>query len=272
MKKYFQLFLVFVVVVLCSACDGDVTRALRHDGFSVGGEFICDAFVGEEAPDKIKYLLPNHIINESGRIYEISLGQKYSNDSNCKVADTGLKVVSLFDNNIFKASDGKYYRINADNNVKAYTEIPNTDSNYLLYDLFLKPENTIKVITADTNNGIFYVLKNDGNVYGMTINKQERNVPPTIVNTVIVYDRNNFGGAITDFNYSGESSTTFVRAGLKVFHMKASNVDECSKFADIQCSYQMVESPVFEEYSDSILAYNGSTVITSYKKVFSIGS
>lgn len=271
MKKYFRLLLVLVVVVLCSACDGDVTRALRHDGFSIGGDFVCDAFFGEEAPEKIKYLLDGHIITNAGRIYEISMGQKYSNNSNCKVADTSLKVVSLFDNTVFKSTDGKYYRINSDNNVKAYTEIPNTDNMYAYYELLLKPESTIKVMTADSNNGIFYVLKNDGNVYGITITKADRNAPPTIVSTVVVYNRNDYGGAITDFNFNGESSKTFVRAGSRVFHMKASNVEECSKYADVACTYHMEQASVFEEYADSILAYNGSTVITNYKKVFNAG-
>jgi len=270
MKRYFQVFFVIAVLVLCSACEGDVTRALRHDGFSIGSEFTCSTFFGDSASEKIKYLTANRIITQAGRIYEISMGQKYSNNENCKVADTGLKVVNIMDDSIFKADDGKYYSLFGQNNTDSYKEIPATDKMYAYYELLLKPEGTIKVVTADSSNGIYYVLKSDGNVYGVTISKADRNTVPAIIGTVLVYNRNDYGGGIVDFNYNGESSSTFVRTDSTVYRMKPTNLEECSKFADVKCNYQMMEASVFNEYKDYIAAYNGSTVITTYKKVFSV--
>ena len=270
MKKIVMGSILFAMMVfLCTGCEGDVTRALRHEGFNIGGDFLCDAFYGEEATQSIRYLTGERIITTDGRIYEVSLGQKYANGSNCKVADSNLKVLSIFDNRIFKADDGKLYTLNDENNTSAFTEVSPADNSYAVYVLLLGPEDVVKAMTADGNNGIYYVLKTDGNVYGVTISKGDRESAPSIVGSVVVYNSVDYG-AITDFAYYGNNAATYVRAGNKVFRMKASNYDECSKYADIPCNYSMTESPVFEQYADYILVYNGSMVITTYKKTFSV--
>lgn len=269
MKKIFCFILVMFVVLFFSGCEGDVTRALRHDGFNIGGEFSCDAFFsGDEYAESIRYLTGAQIITSSGRIYEISMSQKYSNGTNCKVADTDLKVVAVYDNKVFKAEDGNIYTLVADSNNSPYTQITSADNSFAIYQLLLQPEGTIKAVTADSSNGIYYVLKSDGNVYAYTISSQDRNAGPVIVGTSIVYNRDDYGGNIIDFNYNGDSAATFVRTDYKVFRMKNTNSSECSKYADIKCEYQMMESTVFQDYSDYILAYNGSTLITTYKKIF----
>ena len=53
--------------------------------------------------------------------------------------------------------------------------------------------------------------------------------------------------------------------------MKATNEKECSKFADIACQYTMQESEEYANYKDRIIAYNGFTLITDYKQVFTAG-
>ena len=109
MKKIIMMVTVFLVLVLCcTACKGDVTRSLRHEGYSYGAEFSCDAFFPKDKEDtsydKIKYLTPSHVITEDGKIYEISMERAYSNEENCKLADTKLEVAAVFDNSIFKAT------------------------------------------------------------------------------------------------------------------------------------------------------------------------
>ena len=272
MKKRIKIVLLLIVVmVFCTACDGSVTRALRHDGFSIGEEFVCDAFFGKEARDKIWYMTGDRIINTEGSIYEVSFGQKFTNNMNCRVAETELKVVALFEDKIFKAEDGNYYYLTGQNNVGAYTQVTAADNSYTIYDLLLKDEGVVKATTADSSAGVFYVLKHDGNVYSVTISKNY-NTPATIVGSDIVYDQSSYGGPIIDFAYYGNSPATFVRTNSKVFRMKALNSEDCSRFADVTCTYEMVESPVFEQYPEYIAAYNGSMVITSYQKIFTVGS
>ncbi len=271
MKKILCIVVLAFVLLFCTACEGDVTRALRHEGFSVGGEFECEAFFGENATEKARYLTSGgKLITTEGRIYEVSFQQKYSNGSHCKVADSTLKVVSIFDDKIFKADDGKLYTLNAENNTNAYTEVSTSDNSYAIYELLLSPSDVIKAVTADSNNGIYYVLKSDGNVYAVTITKATGGGAPSIASTIVVYNSADFGGNIIDFGYNGNSSSTFVRTETKVYRMKATNADECSKFADVPCDYQIMESPFFEEYKDYVFVYNGSTVITTYQKIFSV--
>lgn len=271
-RKCFFGLIIVLVLIFCSACKGDVTRALRHDGFSYGDEFVCDVFFPKDKEDttyeRIKYLTTSHIINDKGKIYEISLGQKYSNDSNCKPADTNIEVVSIFDDSIVKATDGKFYYLSTSNSSISYTEVTPEDRSYLVYELLLNPEGTIKVKTVDDSTGLYYVLKSDGNVYGFTVTQNDRKTPPSVSNIIVVYNKNNYDGDIIDFNYEGDKSTTFVRTNNKIYKMIAENADECKKYADVACNYKMKESDSYNKYKDYYLAYNGYMVITTYGRVF----
>ena len=273
MKKFFMLFFICFVLFICCGCQGDVTRSIRHDGFNVGSNFVCDIFFPKKDNvnyEKIKYITGNLIISEKGRIYDISLGQMYANNSNCKVADTTLEVSAIFDNHIFRATDGKMYYLVSNNDTNAYTEVTSSDNSYELYYLFLNDLDVIKVMTVDSSNGIYYALLSDGNVYSYKVVRNDRNSPLVIADKRIVYNRNDYGNAIVDFNYAGNSSSTFVRTEDKAFKMMASNFSECSKYADINCNYEMSEFVSYSKYRDYIIAYNGSLIITSYGKTFSV--
>ena len=81
-----------------------------------------------------------------------------------------------------------------------------------------------------------------------------------------------YEGRIIDFNYAGDSLASFVKTDNKVFRMRIKNMDECSKYADIQCQFEIQEDPLFEEYKDRIITYNGSTLITDYHMMFNVAS
>ena len=277
MKKTICFLIVFMfVIVFCSGCEGDITRSLRYEGFSVGGDFSCDEFMPEDKDDtsykKIRYLTSSSIISEDGELYEISLGQKYANNSNCKKADTDLDVVSLFDDKVFKSSDGKYYYLKDDGTRgEKYTEVASNDSDYPIIDLLLKQTGTYKVNTVDSKAGIYYALKNDGNVYSYKVVQADRNTPPAIESMTMVYNKNDFSGSIIDFNYYGENSgSTFVMSDSKAFKMYVKNEKECTKYADVACKFEMREFESYTENKDYILAYNGSLLITTYGKTFNV--
>ena len=183
-KKIIFSFMVILVIICCSACNGSVTRALRHDGFTYGAEFVCDNFFPKDKDDvsyeKIKYLTSTHIVNDKGKIYEISLSQQYSNKSNCKPAETNIEAVAIFNDNVIKASDGKYYYLTTNNNTVAYSEVSNQDKSYFVYDLLLNPEGTIKVVTADDNSGPYpYIVANESAIFSFSI-------PAILLNAPIV--------------------------------------------------------------------------------------
>ena len=50
--------------------------------------------------------------------------------------------------------------------------------------------------------------------------------------------------------------------------MRVTNLEDCSKYADITCEYEMKEDPIFEQYKDRIISFNGSLLITDYKRTF----
>ncbi|MBQ9018993.1 MAG: hypothetical protein IJ097_01610 [Bacilli bacterium] len=273
MKKnsVFKLMFMLLIVFLCSACNGNVTRSIRHDGFTVGDKFTCDTFFSkkDETPyKKIKYLTNTHIIDEDGKIYEISLNQKYSNKQNCKSVDNNIIVKAIFDDRIIKGNDNKYYYLYNQNDVVLYSEVPTTDNSYDLYNLLLKDENVVKVITANSSTGTYYALNRDGNVYNINISKDSNTLNIKYIS--IIYDKTKYGSKIIDFNYAGNSLSTFIKTEDKIYRMKITNYEDCSKYVDVSCKYEMMEDSVFEKYKDRIIAYNGNILITDYKQIFTV--
>jgi hypothetical protein len=276
MTKIFKItFICLFVLILCSGCNGNITRDIRHAGFSVSSTFECSEFLPSNKNSnytKIKYLLSNNIITEDGKIYDLSLSQKYSNNENCRDANAYITVAAIFDDKIVKGVDGIYYYLTAQNNVASYSQVLQTDNSYNIYYLLLKDDDVVKAMTADSSTGLYYVLKTDGNIYGVVISQVDRNSLPVVTSTSIVFDLNDYGGKIIDFNYAGNSLNTFVRTEDKLFRMRITNSDNCSKYADITCEYALQEDSIFETYKDTIIAYNGSTLITSYGQEFSVNS
>lgn len=275
MKKGLKIsFLMLFVAICCSACNGNITRDIRHGGYSIAGEFKCSAFYPKNKDDtnyeKIKYFLGSYAITEKGKIYELSLSQKYSSGEYCREAKTDIDVVTIMDGSIVKSSDGNYYSLVADRDTAVYSAI--TDENKLhLYNLLMKDDDIVKVMTVDNNNGIYYILKTDGNVYNYTLSKSNFNTLPEVLSISIAYDKSDYDGGIIDFNYAGdESLSTFILTNSKLYRVRVTNLEKCSKFADVACKYKLKEDTTYAKYKDKIIAYNGSTMITNYKKMFSV--
>ena len=137
------------------------TRDIRHSGFALSGaELECDALLANPDYDKVKFLTAGHVITESGSVYSLSIGQKYSNDQNCMASTMTTKVVSLFDETIVKGADNKYYYLTRNGDAPQYSMVPNTDSNYGIYDLLLKDQEVLKVnISNNVDKKLFEIPK-----------------------------------------------------------------------------------------------------------------
>ena len=269
MKKYYLFVIILFIIICCSGCNGDVTRALRHDNFQYGTEFSCEELLDESV--KVKFLTASHIITEKGKIYEVSLSQKFSNDTNCKKANTSIVVDSIFDGAVVKGTDGKIYYLALSNNTTQYAEVDKSDKSINLYNLLLSGSDVIKVKTIDSSNGIYYVLKSDGNIYNYIVS-HNNNDKYNVSSVSTIYNKNDFGGNIVNFNYEGNSSTTYIRTNDKLYRMYVDNSDECSKYVDIECKYSMKGSDSFSKYKDYYFAYNGNTLVTTYGRVFNASS
>lgn len=277
MKKIIGISLLFIIVLLCTACNGSVTRDIRHSGFAVSSKFKCDMFYPKGKNDtsykKVKYLTASNIIDKEGKIYEVSLSQVYENKMNCKRANTNIVVKAIYDNRIIKGADNKYYYLTSENGTTRYSEVLDTDNSYELYNLLLKEEDVLKVITADSGAGTYYVLKNDGNVYSYKVTKNNYSSPLRITTISIVYDKSDYNSKIIDFNYDGEESTsTYVRTEKTVYRRKITNYDTCIKYADVTCEYDMIEDTIFDKYHDRIIAYNGNILIVDYQQIFTVSN
>ena len=277
MKKIYMFILIIIVCVFISGCDGNVTRAIRHAGFNIDGDFKCDVVMPTDKKDtsyaKIRYMTGGLMVLEDGTIYELSLGQTFANKQNCKIADTNKKVVSIFDDKYFKSNDDKYYYLSSNQDISTYSEVPKTDNSYILVDLLLKDATNVKVVSGNSSSGEYYALKNSGDIYKYTITRDNSTRLETITNTTLVFDKKDYGGSkIVDFNYAGNSLGTFIRTEDKVFRMKVSNADECNKYADVACKYKIMEEELFQEYGDRIIFFNGSYLITDYGRKFNVVS
>lgn len=275
-KRYLKFAFVCLLVFICTGCTGDITREIRHAGFSMNGKFVCNkVFASKKAPAEktIKYLTGSHMITDDGEIYEVSFGQFFSNRQNCKEADTKLKVKAIFDNTVIKAEDGKYYFLFSNADVAAYTELTSTNQEYEKFNAILSDNEVVKVSTVDSNAGVYYVLKTDGNIYKYTLGRVNQNTPLSVSRVAVVYDKMDYGSEIVDFNYSGEKSvSTFIRTKTKFTRVVVTNFKECNKYADVACKFEMKDDEVLNKNKDYIIAYNGSTLLTNYGQLFNVSN
>lgn len=271
MKKGLEVVgLLILIAFICSGCDikyASTTRDIRHSGFVLSGaELECDALLENPDYDKVKFLTGTHVITEAGNVYSLSISQKYSNEQNCMASPLTAKVVALFDENVVKADDGKYYYLVRSGDNAAYTAVPATDGNYMIYDIIMANSDVLKVKTVDSSAGHYYVLKKDGNVYNYVINKTNDSV--ALVSSPVVYSKSSYRGKIIDFSYAGKTSGTSVRTETEIFRMKAVNQKECSKYVDIACEYEMQLDEGLTEHRDKIFGFSGTYLITTYGKQF----
>ena len=272
MKKFKLLFLFIFMMFICTGCgNSEMNRDLRHSGFTMDEEpFNSEALSpkSDKEFEKIKYLGSNYVITTNGVIHEISFGQKFSNDKHCKRADTELTVEAIFGEEAFRAKDNKIYYFKGTNGIEPYTAVSTADSNYSTYAHFLGQLDVVKV--QSVGNSSYYVLKNNGTVYNYVVKKERYGIVDLSITTV--YTSENLGSKIIDFNYAGDQSeATFVRTEDKIFRNEALNRKDCQEYVDIECEYEFDEDATLTKYYDRIMAYNGSTLITDYLKVFRVG-
>ncbi len=269
--KYIILFLIVVVLVGCDYKYASFTREIRHSGFSLSSySFKCPPVYNKEdgTGDKPRFYIGNYILTESGVLYETNLGKQYSNNMNCKKPNFSEKIDAIFDLKIVKAEDGQYYYLNGSEEVPAYSVVPQSDEDYELYNILLKESSVVRVVTVNSKGGIYYVLKNDGNIYQYNIYME--NNEWLLDTTELAYSYSEFGSKIIDFNYNGSNSTTYIKTETSYYRMMVTNQEKCSKYADVACDYKLKLDEGLKGTYDKILAYNGSTLITTYGKIFNV--
>lgn len=266
-----KVILILLFSILCTGCTGNVTRGIRHAGFTLSdSEFTCNLLLGNNdyVYDGVRYLTTNKVVTESGKVYDLSLGQSFSNEQNCKESSFTKTVVSIIDGNVVKSSDGKYYYLSSSND-KEYPEVTQNDQAYSIYNILFSDSAIKKVVTADSNVGVYYALKDDGNVYKLIITRSDSRSPYILSSSEIVYSKERYG-EIRDFNIDVNNVSTYIYTNDNIYRMIKTNKDDCDKYADVECDYSLMEDTDLEKYKKYIFGFSGQTLITTYGKVFSV--
>ena len=279
MKKLILLFGIVLGTLLLTGCDGNVTRDIRHAGFGLSQEyFVCTTLMpaDEETPAQENILFSNgsFAITESGRLYELSLSQPYSNNENCRKISFSIDIIAYMDSTILKGIDNKFYYAPGANNNSPLSEVPQTEDEYQIYNIVLGNANVKKAVTVNSSQGIYYVLESDGTVYQYTVTKQNNDSPYQLQAKTPIYSSSEYGNII-DFNYAGDSGTTYVKTEDTIYRMRATNEEECTKYADVPCNYKMQKDETLTKYykeEPKILYYGPSILITTYGKEFTPAS
>ena len=239
-KKFFIIIL--LMVIMCTGCNGTITREIRESGFSVSDSLIeCPILVNKNHDDgtydKVRFLSDYFAISEAGNIYELSLGGLYSNDMNCRKGGKDIKVKAIYNNMVVRDNNGDFYYLFGNNDVAAYSKVEKEDQFYSLYKILLG-EDVVKSVVVNANSYNYYVLK--------------------------------FNGSIIDFEYSGQTLGTYVRSEDGYYRMMCTNLKECSKYVDVACEFEMKKDEAMSKHSDRIVGFSGTTLITDYGRVFSV--
>lgn len=275
-KKLIIVMTSITLVLLLSGCEGNITRNIRHAGYSLSNStFTCEDFISKSNKDvildKIGYLNNTYAITENGYLYEISLSQPYANNQNCKKMTFSQKIIANMDGQVLKGEDNKLYYAPGTTSATPLTEITMNDNSYQLYHLLLDSAAIKKVVTIDTSQGLYYVLETDGNVYSYTLTKQDYNSPYVLTERKIVYDKAKYG-EIIDFNHSeNNKKETYIKTKTDLHRIIVSNEKECTKYADVSCEYSLEQDETISKYlNDKILYYGSNLIITTYGKEFTL--
>jgi len=281
MKK--KILILIIVGLLCTGCDGNITRDIRKSGYSISNQkFICATILPEKKlfgnesttqVEKIKFLNNNLIISENGNLYEVTFNGLYSNNMSCKKVGSEIKAISVIDNEVVKGENNKYYYLGSTKeNTISYEEVSKEDPKLELYKLILEDNKVTKAMNVNSNTNSYYVLKENGNIYNYVIKQNEETKKYEVLTDNIVYHSSDFDGKIIDFKYYGENNSTYFKTSKSIYRMKNTNMEKCSKYVDIECKYELKKDEKITKNKDRIIGYGGNTIITDYGKIFTVGS
>lgn len=245
--------IIVLAISLCLVgCKGDDIREFRHSGYTFNNEsFSC------KEVEKVKFLYDNFLVSENNDIYYISLDLPYSNKSNCRLINSNEKMQSIYGEEAFKSFNNIIYSFD----FKNYTDFPIMNNSNNIIETLLNDNTNLKIINNDNH---YYILKNDGNIYDYVIEQNENII--SIISNALIYSSNNLDGKIIDFYYSQQMPLNYIKTNTTYYTFKPINED-CKKYADIECNYELKKDDLLNKYSKEIYAYNGKKVILSNGKI-----
>ena len=129
-----------------------------------------------------------------------------------------------------------------------------------------------KAVTVNSNINSYYVLKDDGSIYNYVLTKDEQSKTFFVKSDNVQFTSNSYDGKIIDFYYAGDSTTTFFRTPTSIYRNLIGNEEECSKYVDVPCEYEIGVDTTLTENLDRIVIYNGKKLFTDYGRIFTLES
>ena len=254
---------IIYVFIILSIVFVDVIKEKKEESIKVKetGTFSCEVF------ENVRNTFDNNIIINNGKLYNISLGLKYSNEQNCKeISDVEItKVV----NNYYIGSDSKVYTID-ENGIKEYQNTGKIPT-------YMMGEEILMAHSYGTSSEYkYYVLKTDGKIYDVTFTREfhfEDGVGTYKYNVVEEKVYKEFEDEkIKSFDVvDGEVDFVFTAKG--VYINKVTNM-ECYQYADVECVYELSKNDVMKvsmedvsyiNHFDRTIRYINSNTVYSFE-------
>lgn len=236
---------IIYVIIIFSIIFVDVIKKEKEQAILIKeiGPFSCDVFTD------VRNTFDSNIIINDGKLYNISLDLKFSNEQNCKeISDVNItKVV----NNHYISNENKTYSID-ETGLKEYNasgKIP----------AYMYNEDVVMAYTHGSNSEYkYYVLKTDGKIYDVNFGREFRfeNGVGTYIYNVIeekVYKEIE-NEVIKSFDVI-ENNVDYVVTDKGLYINKVSN-SECMSYADIDCVYELSKNDIMTTPMDEVSYIN----------------
>ena len=275
MKKIFKIIviIVIVIVVLIGAVFGytKIKQSMMNNErrntmtlmeyikthespvlYFVSKELKCDAL------DNIKLLTSDRIITKDNEIYDISFDKLFSNNQNCKKIETNINISNIRDGFIF-SKDNKFY------NISDFEEVGIAD--YL--QIYLLDKNIIKIIESDydeINGKINLLVFKNNNIYKQTYNLNLANG-----NRIITFENEELYKSLEEYGNikhitfephlytNSDKNIQLWKSTIKTiisdkgyYYLNEVKTDECTKYVDIECEFELKESETYKRFSKDI--------------------
>lgn len=221
--------------------------------YFVSKELKCDAL------DNIKLLTSDRLITKDNEIYDISFDKLFSNNQNCKKIETNINISNIRDGFIF-SKDNKFY------NISDFEEVGIAD--YL--QIYLLDKNIIKIIESDydeINGKINLLVFKNNNIYKQTYNitNGENGFNKITFEKEELYKSLEEYGNIKHITFephlytNSDKNIQLWKSTIKTiisdkgyYYLNEVKTDECTKYVDIECEFELKESETYKRFSKDI--------------------
>ena len=217
--------------------------------------------------NNIKYSFDNYFITNDNDLYVLNINQLYSNNENCKKINNDEKIIKLMSarekaNNYYKYfvldDKGNIYNIN-NNELTLYTDIKNENYDVPVFETF-QDDNIV-------SQYLYFALKKDGNLYWYEeiFQRQDKNKLVLLKK----YDNE----IILEYSLINiqQGYIGYIKTDKAFYTTKAINQEQCEKYADVECQYEIVKNEKLTDIYDDISIYRlDSTYITKDGKQYAI--